>query len=143
MTEQEKDETLDVAINDVKRLEEELRKVRNELAMTKQDLQKAQMAVATAVKFLHSIGGNLVKVSLAQSEAQGLNAETIKGIEKILAIVQPQPQQQQQQQTQTIATAVCTKCGRIQTDPKYNNPQAQNAMTNFINGCDSCTKIGA
>ena len=119
-------------------LEEELRKTRNELAMTRQDLQKAQIAVATAVKFLHSIGGNLVKVSLAQSEAQGFTAETIKGIERVLGTIQQSQPQQQQQQQMTTATAVCVKCGKIQTDPKYHNPQTQNAMNNFINGCDSC-----
>lgn len=84
----------------IKGLQEELRKTMNELAVAKQDLLKAQVAVRTAVNFLHAIGGNLVKVSLSQSEAQGMNAETIKGIEKVLMTIQSvsPPQQQQQQQ---------------------------------------------
>lgn len=83
----------------IKGLQEELRKTMNELAVAKQDLLKAQVAVRTAVNFLHAIGGNLVKVSLSQSEAQGMNAETIKGIEKVLMTIQSvSPQQQQQQQ---------------------------------------------
>lgn len=83
--------------NTIHLLDEELRRTRNELAMTKQDLIKAQVAVKTAINFLHAIGGNLVKVSLAQSEAQGMNAETIKGIEKVLMTIQSVSPQQQQQ----------------------------------------------
>jgi hypothetical protein len=93
----------DINNNTIQLLDEELRRTRNELAMTKQDLIKAQVAVRTAINFLHAIGGNLVKVSLSQSEAQGMNAETIKGIEKVLMTIQsvsPQQQQQQQQEPQ-------------------------------------------
>lgn len=80
---------------------EEIKTLRNELAMTKQDLLKAQVAVKTAVNFLHGIGGNLVKVNLALSTGAGYNAETINGIEKVLMTihsVSPQTQPNEQQQ---------------------------------------------
>lgn len=77
----------------------EITSLRNELAVTKQDLLKAQVAVKAAVNFLHGIGGNLVKVNLALSTGAGYNAETINGIEKVLLTMQSvSPQQQQPQQ---------------------------------------------
>lgn len=80
----------------------EAKSLRNELAMTKQDLQKAQIAVNTAVTLLRSVGGEVVKINLLQSEAQGISAQLIKGIEKVLSMIpptaQPQPNEQQQQQ---------------------------------------------
>jgi uncharacterized protein YegL len=80
-------------------LDNELKRMRNELAMTKQDLQKSQMAVATAVNLLRSVGGEIVKINLLQSEAQGISAQLIKGIEKVLSMI-PQQQQQNEQQQQ-------------------------------------------
>lgn len=82
---------------------EEIKSLRNELAVTKQDLLKAQVAVKTAVNFLHGIGGNLVKANLSFTEGLGFTTETIKGIEKVLMTIhsvspQPQPQPQEQQQ---------------------------------------------
>jgi hypothetical protein len=81
-------------------LDNELKRMRNELAMTKQDLQKSQMAVATAVNLLRSVGGEVVKINLLQSEAQGISAQLIKGIEKVLSMIPPvtQPGQQQNEQ---------------------------------------------
>lgn len=89
-------EELDKALNEAKSL-------RNELAMTKQDLAKSQTAVATAVTLLRSVGGEVVKINLLQSEAQGITAQLIKGIEKVLSMIPPQtqsgqPNAQQQQQ---------------------------------------------
>ena len=84
----------------IAKLNDELQQVRNELAMTKQDLMKSQVAVGTAVNLLRTVGGQIVKINLLQSEAQGITAELIKGIEKVLAMIPQQQQQQQQQQGQ-------------------------------------------
>ena len=68
--------------------------------MAKQDIKNMQIATATAVTFLRSIGGQLFRINILQSQAQGITAEMINGIEKVIANIPGAQQQQQQQQQQ-------------------------------------------
>lgn len=97
MTTQDDNHTLQ---SQIEYLDNELKRMRNELAMTKQDLAKSQIAVSTAVTLLRTVGGEVVKINLLQSEAQGITAQLIKGIEKVLSMIPQQQQQQNEQQKQ-------------------------------------------